>query len=180
LLPVFTGISDARPRAGSKLLATQPNPYTYKHGIARIYREILMSSNPRSQQRAILSEDGELREILETPQSRLSAIYCIHCGTANRPEARFCYQCGQSVEDQHSDTMGTSMASLHKAKRSAMSELRQAPPSPSLSVGMMVMEAFTALFVLGSIVSVSVTRSSMVPFILFAWIVVTWIRYRRR
>jgi len=140
-----------------------------------------MSNNPRAQQRAILTEDGELRELADTPESRLSLIYCIHCGTANRPEARFCYHCGQSFEEQTIDQGGDFAAPLHKAKRSAQTELRPQSVASSLTASMMAMEVLTAMFILGTVITVSVTHSSfVVPFILFAWVAVTWMRYRRR
>jgi hypothetical protein len=138
-----------------------------------------MANNPKSQQRAILMEDGELREMIDTPQVRLSSIYCIHCGSANRPEARFCYHCGQAFEDQMIDLDAVSFP-LHKAKRAAQSELRSQPAIPLTSTAV-AMEVLTALFVMGAVITVAVMRSSyIIPFLLFAWVAVTWMRSRRR
>ena len=58
-------------------------------------------------QRTILAEDGELRQVdaeaddqAATPEARLSAVFCTHCGTANRANSQFCRTCGQSLDEQ--------------------------------------------------------------------------------
>ncbi len=58
-------------------------------------------------QRAMLTEDGELRPVdadterdTVTPDALQSAVFCCNCGTANRATSKFCRSCGQSLDEQ--------------------------------------------------------------------------------
>ncbi len=143
-----------------------------------------MATDPKSHQRAMLTEDGELKDIIDTPQSRLSSVYCIHCGTANRPEARFCYHCGQSFEEQTVDDQTDFVSAVQKAKRTVAQQMKQDPAlaASSASSSMAAMEVLTILFVAATVVTVSVTNHAEVaPFVLIAWLLVEAMRgWRRR
>ena len=44
----------------------------------------------------ILADDGELNSLADIviPQPQVEALYCTHCGTANRADSHYCRQCG--------------------------------------------------------------------------------------
>ncbi len=58
-------------------------------------------------QRAMLTEDGELRTVAaesdgdaSTTETQRSAVFCTNCGTANKATSKFCRTCGQSLDEQ--------------------------------------------------------------------------------
>src|SRR5262245_13628287 len=67
----------------------------------------MMSASKQSRKRTVLTEDGELRDDVSIDAAPISAetapLFCIHCGSPNRSEARFCRKCGQPLEDQDVD-----------------------------------------------------------------------------
>jgi hypothetical protein len=63
----------------------------------------MSASKPQRESKTILTDDGELQDVHGTPEPREAPVFCIHCGTANRTEARYCRNCGRSLEDQEID-----------------------------------------------------------------------------
>jgi ribosomal protein L40E len=57
----------------------------------------MSASEPR---RSPLGEDGELLSPQSIPEPEGDPIYCIHCGEANRADARYCRNCGSNLEEQ--------------------------------------------------------------------------------
>jgi membrane protease subunit (stomatin/prohibitin family) len=57
-----------------------------------------MNAPKPQRQHTVLTEDGELQqaddEQVSSPETRLSAVFCTNCGTANPASSRFCRSCG--------------------------------------------------------------------------------------
>ncbi len=92
-----------------------------------------------SQHKMILSDDGELREV--TAEEQHEAVFCTHCGTANRADGHFCHTCGQPLDDQ---VVSPYTPPERKNKRAELASRPEAPESRrSMGVGMVIVELFT-------------------------------------
>jgi ribosomal protein L40E len=136
-----------------------------------------MSDSKLQPQRAILSEDGELRDLDEASESHLAPVYCIRCGTANRADGRFCRTCGQSLDEQ-----AVNPASLDdyappewKPKRSDRRAAQSAHLTPQ-EIAVMI-EVFS-LLVMGALAAVSIATGQawIALVVLFVWFVVQMTR----
>ncbi len=81
-------------------------------------------------QRAILSEDGELRPVdaeteVETslPDAHPSAVFCCNCGTANRASSQYCRTCGQSLDEQALDPASLDQYAPPESKHKRFADL---------------------------------------------------------
>ncbi len=139
-----------------------------------------MSKSPRT----ALTEDGELREIDETPASdSQSAVFCTNCGTANHASSRFCRSCGQSLDEQFVNpaSLDSYTPPQQKGKRLALPESRLAQdssPSASATAGKVIVEVLT-MIIMGSIALAAViTGSGLVAVaILVAWLLIEMVRH---
>lgn len=143
-----------------------------------------MSASKPGRQRSVLTEDGELQEavnleVSEQPGAQTAPIYCIHCGSANRAEGRFCRKCGQPLDDQAVDPamVPDYIPSVgEKSKRLRKEHAEQPAPTPFaalMSPQMALVQVFTLIFV-G--VTVLFSLMAQAPFIavviLLAWFLV--------
>jgi len=129
----------------------------------------------------MLTEDGELQPVAaDTPEARISGIFCNQCGTANHAHSRFCRTCGQSLDDQViEDSELTSYVSGRKAKRSELLGAAMQPRAAAVNGWSVFLEVMTLLVVSGMVVATSLTHQAwgIVP-ILIAWVLVEMARHR--
>jgi hypothetical protein len=133
-----------------------------------------MSSNQPQREKAILNADGELHDSDMVGQQ--STLYCIHCGTVNRAEARFCRSCGQSLDDQSVDhePSHSYLPPELKAKRTLAQPDEHFQRGP-MSAPAMAFSAIRLLFVSGLVIAVYAIgdHAIVLPIcILVAWFMV--------
>src|SRR4030042_892444 len=131
-----------------------------------------MSESKLQPQRAILGEDGELHDLDDAPESRLAPIYCIHCGTANRADGRFCRTCGQSLDEQvvNPASLDDYAPPEWKNKRSVGRAAQTTHLTPQ-EIAVMI-ELFT-LLVMGALAAVSIaTGQAWIALVVFVLLLV--------
>lgn len=142
-----------------------------------------MSSSKPQRKRTVLTEDGELRDDVNIDVAPLTAqtapLYCIHCGSANRSEARFCRKCGQSLDDQdidpaHLPDYTPPAGDKRKRTRQERNELMPTTPFAALmSPQMALVQVFTLVFVaLGVVFSLIFGSPLLALAVLIAWFMV--------
>lgn len=100
-----------------------------------------------------LAADGELHDPLPLHNAP-ETIYCIHCGGANHPSARFCRSCGDELATQeveaelHYPLRGAAKGKTDKAKTPDTVKIRQPLTPPE-----MFMEIVILLVVIGAFCS---------------------------
>lgn len=62
----------------------------------------MMSERERKVQRSKAAGDGEAEDVLEIAELHTDAVFCTQCGTANRPNAHYCRNCGRVIDDDAS------------------------------------------------------------------------------
>ncbi len=133
----------------------------------------------------VLTEDGELREIEETPAtSSQAAVFCTNCGTANHASSRFCRSCGQSLEEQFVNpaSLDSYAPPQQKGKRLAMPEPRSmqaSSPSASATAGKVIVEVMT-MIIMGSLgLAAALTHADgfVIIAILVAWLLIEAVRH---
>ncbi len=128
----------------------------------------------QSQQKVILTDDGELQTVAE--EAERSAVFCIHCGSANRADGHFCRSCGQSLDAQ---VIHGYLPSERKTKRSAREGQAKPRREPiPMTAGMVIVELFT-LLVMGGLFGVALImgQTLIVIAILLAWFMVEAARH---
>ncbi len=132
----------------------------------------MVANQPQQAQRtrqAILTDDGELRDVADS-QAESTTIYCTHCGTASRSDARFCRTCGHSLDDQAGQIMYTPPEQKLKRTDLRIVEKRSAPMSffalvfNVIKLGLVLAAASTIYMRTGNVV--------MPIIILIAWVIV--------
>jgi hypothetical protein len=141
-----------------------------------------MSSSKLQPQRTILGEDGELRDVDDASESQLAPVYCIHCGTANRAEGRFCRNCGQSLDEQvlNPASLDDYTPSEQKNKRSAgrAASTKPSRSAPPMTLGMFVLEIVTMIVVVALTVYFASTNLAGVALgVLIAWAAIVSARH---
>ncbi|MEP7286577.1 MAG: hypothetical protein ABI947_12515 [Chloroflexota bacterium] len=136
----------------------------------------------REQQYTKLTDDGELLEIGDAPAAQLSAVYCTQCGSPNSAYNRFCKRCGQSLADDMLDLEDHDYALPQRKRKHTLAHQEPVQPSTLSVLANVVIEIFTLMAMVlicaaGSRYSGS--PSAIVPEVLFAWILVEWIRHRK-
>lgn len=143
----------------------------------------------KSSSKRLIDSDGELSDSaasalpLQTRQGDLK--YCIHCGSANRAEGRYCRTCGQSLEDQEvapedqfplrGGKAGQKTKGEKGDQSSAKGEKGHRPP---LEPHEAAVEVIIALVVLATVLLVVSSPAPWVAIgVLFAWLMVTAARY---
>lgn len=144
----------------------------------------------KSQRRAILTEDGELRDLdslLNEPQPGQEPQYCTRCGTENLPEANFCRKCGKSLEAEAVPAIPVPMVGKPKRKHVLQDvEEHQTQSAVQSAAEMNIFAALTRLITMVFVAGMVVT--SMIPFgdhesspasalfVLLAWFLVEAVR----
>jgi hypothetical protein len=133
-------------------------------------------------QRAILGEDGELRDAAAASESQRAPIYCIQCGTANRAEGRFCRNCGQSLDEQafNPASLDDYLPPEQKNKRLVehAASVKPSHSAPSMTFGMVVIEIVT-MIVMGALTYVfaSMNLAGVALGVLMAWFLMVAARH---
>ncbi len=135
--------------------------------------------------RTILTEDGELQEITETPANDpQSALFCTNCGTANPATGRFCRSCGQSLDEQFVNPASVDRYAppLQKGKRLALPEshlMQESAPSASAVAGKVIIEVMTMLIMGSIMLAAAIVGASPIVIIavLVAWLLLEMIRH---
>jgi hypothetical protein len=140
-----------------------------------------MTANQAQQQKTVLTDDGELRDIGTSQENqaadlRGSKVYCIHCGTPNRSVASFCRSCGQPLEDQAdpADHELSRYSSIQPKSKHSDLRLSQPESRPAMTVPMMLYSLIQLALIGGMIVSLTHrTNNIILPIgIITAWILV--------
>ncbi len=136
----------------------------------------------QSQQKMVLSDDGELRHL--TDEAASPAVFCIHCGTANRGEGHLCRSCGQSLDEQaiNPASLDSYRPPQYKNKRAAQTvraekteTRREAVP---MTAGMVIVELFTLLVMSGLMLAALAMGQGFIGVcILIAWFLVEAARH---
>ncbi len=137
-----------------------------------------MMNAPKPQQRNILTEDGEIQQIDEqasAPETRLSAVFCTHCGTANPASSHFCRSCGQSLDEQviNPASVESYAPPQQKGKRDAAPAMQLAPQPETRTqvVGRIILDIIS-LLVMGvlTVWSANMGLAGLSVCIVFAWL----------
>ncbi len=128
-------------------------------------------------QRTILSEDGELQQVddeqVSAPETRLAAVFCTNCGTANPATSRFCRSCGQALDEQviNPASLESYMPPRQKGKRDAPAQQPAPQPKTPLPVLGALVGEIVSLLIMGvlTVWAVNAGQGVLAVFILVAW-----------
>ena len=140
-------------------------------------------SAQKPQPRTILTEDGELQQMDDmpesTPDTQLSAVYCTNCGTANPETSHFCRSCGQSLEEQviNPARLDRYAPPMQKGKRDAAalgnSPQGQTVQTPAQIAAMVILDIVSLLIMGGLVVwTVSAGQGIVAVFMIIAWLII--------
>jgi hypothetical protein len=135
-----------------------------------------MNAEQPLKKRSSLSEDGELLQAVEVPDTQ-AAIYCTQCGTANRANSRFCRQCGSSLDEQMLDGEA-GLEGLPRRKSKYMMESTSDTRERAQAAGVIITAVAVAAIVI-TLATAAPEESYLIPFVLIAWVIMTLARRRR-